>query len=159
MNAYLVLKWLHVLSSTVLFGTGIGIAFFKWMADRHANAGISTIRHINELTVLADWCFTTPAVIVQPATGLGLMLVAGYPMGTPWIVAGFALYLLAGACWLPVVWLQLEMRKLARRAEAEGTALPARYRQLARRWFVLGIPAFSALLIVFWLMVNKPALW
>ncbi|MBV8635208.1 MAG: DUF2269 domain-containing protein [Burkholderiaceae bacterium] len=157
MSIYLVLKWLHVLSSTVLFGTGIGIAFFKWMADRGGD--VATIRRINEITVFADWVFTTPAVIAQPASGLGLMLVEGYPMSTPWIVAGFALYFLAGACWLPVVWLQLEMRNMARRAERDGGPLPQRYRQLARRWFFLGMPAFTALAIVFWLMVAKPALW
>lgn len=157
MNIYLILKWLHVLSSTVLFGTGMGIAFFKWMADRSGD--VRAIRHTNEITVLADWCFTTPAVLVQPASGLGLMLLMGYPMSTPWIVAGLALYLVAGACWLPVVWMQLEMRQLSRQVEAAGTPLPRRYRQLARRWFVLGIPAFAALVIVFWLMVAKPALW
>lgn len=157
MNAYLLLKWLHVLSSTVLFGTGIGIAFFKWMADRSDD--LHLIRRVNDMTVLADWLFTTPAVIVQPATGLGLMLVAGYPMQSSWIEAGFALYLLAGACWLPVVWIQLQMRDMARHAEAEGKPLPPRYRQLARNWFCLGIPAFSALVLVFWLMVAKPVLW
>ncbi|HEX8957960.1 MAG TPA: DUF2269 domain-containing protein [Burkholderiaceae bacterium] len=157
MNSYLLLKWLHVLSSTVLFGTGIGIAFFKWMADRGDNVHVA--RRVNDITVLADWLFTTPAVVVQPASGLGLTLMAGYPMNTSWIVASFSLYLLAGACWLPVVRLQLDMRKLARRSEADGTPLPPRYKELVQRWFRLGIPAFSALIIVFWLMVAKPALW
>lgn len=157
MNAYLILKWLHVLSSTVLFGTGIGIAFFKWMADRSGD--VRAIRQVNDITVLADWVFTSPAVIVQPLSGLGLIWVAGYPMTTPWIVAGFALYLLAGLCWLPVVAMQLEMRTLSRSAEREGASLPPRYHTLARRWFCLGIPAFAALVIIFWLMVAKPALW
>jgi uncharacterized membrane protein len=157
MNAYLILKWLHISSSTVLFGTGIGIAFFKWMADRSGD--VRTIRQVNDITVLADWVFTTPAVVIQPLSGLGLTWVAGYPMTTPWIVAGFALYLLAGLCWLPVVAMQLEMRKLSHQAEREGLSLPPRYRVLARRWFWLGIPAFAALVIVFWLMVAKPALW
>jgi uncharacterized membrane protein len=157
MNTYLLLKWLHVLSSTVLFGTGIGIAFFKWMADRGGD--MRAIRQVNDFTVLADWIFTTPAVVIQPLSGLGLALVAGYPMNTSWLVAGFALYLLAGLCWLPVLAMQLEMRKLSRQAAREDAPLPPRYHVLAQRWFWLGIPAFLALIIVFWLMVAKPALW
>ncbi|RDK07460.1 DUF2269 family protein [Cupriavidus lacunae] len=155
MSGYLLIKWLHVLSSTALFGTGIGIAFFKWMADRSAD--VRAIRITTERTVLADWIFTTPAVIVQPVTGFAMAYYAGYPMLGGWIACASCLYLLAGACWLPVVWLQLRMRDLARTADASGTPLPALYWVYARLWFWLGIPAFTALLAVFWLMVSKPS--
>ncbi|MGH8790006.1 MAG: DUF2269 family protein [Cupriavidus necator] len=154
MSGYLLIKWLHIVSSTALFGTGIGIAFFKWMADRSAD--VRAIRITTERTVLADWIFTTPAVIVQPATGFAMAYHAGYPMLGGWIAYATGLYLLAGACWLPVVWLQLRMRDMARTADASGTPLPARYWAYARLWFWLGIPAFMALLAVFWLMVSKP---
>ena len=155
MSGYLLIKWLHVLSSTALFGTGIGIAFFKWMADRSAD--VRAIRITTERTVLADWIFTTPAVIVQPVTGFAMAYHAGYPMFGGWIAYATCLYLLAGACWLPVVWLQLRMRDLARTADARGSPLPAQYWAYARLWFWLGIPAFTALLAVFWLMVSKPS--
>jgi len=155
MTAYMLLKLLHVLSSTVLFGTGIGIAFFKWITDRTGD--VRAIRIVTERTVLADWLFTTPAVIVQPTSGLAMVWLAGYPLTSTWIAWSVALYLLAGACWLPVVWLQIAMRDLARAADAADAPLPARYWVLARWWFLLGIPAFTALVVVFWLMVNKPA--
>ncbi|PRC90756.1 DUF2269 family protein [Solimicrobium silvestre] len=155
MNSYLVLKWLHILSATILFGTGIGIAFFKWITDRSGD--VRAIRIINERTVLADWLFTTPAVILQPATGLGLVYMAGYPLFSGWVFYAIILYLIAGACWLPVLWLQIRMRELARTADAENTPLPARYWQYAQRWFWLGVPAFVALIAVYWLMVFKPA--
>ncbi len=154
MSAYLLLKWLHILSSAVLFGTGIGIAFFKWTTDRGGD--VRTIRIISEKTVLADWIFTTPAIIIQPVTGFALMHAVGYPLWTPWILWSLLLYLLAGACWLPVVWLQYRMHNMARSADKSGTALPERYRALDRIWFCLGIPAFCALVGVFWLMVARP---
>ncbi|SAL09889.1 DUF2269 family protein [Caballeronia telluris] len=154
MNAYLVLKCIHILSSTVLFGTGIGIAFFKWVTDRSGD--VRAIRIVTERTVLADWMFTTPAVILQPLTGLGLVYPAGYPMFSGWIFYAICLYLLAACCWLPVVWLQVRMRDMARIADTEHTALPRQYWRYARVWFWLGVPAFIALVGVYWLMVFKP---
>lgn len=156
MSTYLLIKWLHVVSSTVLFGTGIGIAFFKWMTDRTGD--VRAIRLINDRTVLADWVFTTPAVILQPVTGVWLAHLAGYPLWSGWVAYAIALYLLAGACWLPVVYLQLRMQRLSRDADDGKAALPAEYKVLARTWVLLGIPAFIALVAVLWLMVLKPDL-
>ena len=154
MTIYIVLKWLHILSSTILFGTGIGIAFFKWSADRSRN--LNLISGVNELTVWADWIFTTPAVIIQPLTGFAMIFLAGYPLNTPWIMLATSLYLVAGCCWLPVLRLQIEMRTLSRTAMIENSHLPDNYWRYARTWFWLGVPAFLSLVTVFWLMVSKP---
>ena len=148
MNTYLVLKWLHILSATVLFGTGIGTAFFKWMTDRSLD--VRAIRIVNQRTVLADWLFTTPAIILQPSTGLGLIYLAGYPLFSGWIIYSFCLYLFAGGCWLPVVWLQIRMREIANAADQANTPLPQQYWRYARIWFWLGVPAFLALMIVYY---------
>ncbi len=153
MSLYLLVKTLHILSSTILFGTGIGIAFYKWLTDRSGD--VRAIRLSSERTVLADWVFTTPAVIIQPLSGLALMQMAGFPFQTPWLMLSTGLYLLAGACWLPVVWLQIRMRAMARLADDSATPLPPAYWAYARIWFWLGVPAFAALLLVYWLMVSK----
>lgn len=157
MNAYVVLKLVHVLSATLLFGTGLGTAFFMWFT--HRGGDVASIATAARLTVRADWLFTTPAVIVQPLTGIALMRLIGYPLDAPWLVAAMALYVLAGACWLPVVVLQLRVRDLAAAALRERTPLPAAYHRCMRRWFALGWPAFLAMLATFWLMVAKPVLW
>lgn len=151
---YFTLKTLHILSSTVLFGTGIGTAFFMWMAHRRGDvAGIAiTARHV----VLADWLFTTPAIVAQPLTGFWLLHLMGLPWSTTWIWLSIALYLLAGACWLPVVAIQYRVRSLAEAAHRDGMPLPAAYFRLMRWWFALGWPAFISLVAVFWLMVRKP---
>lgn len=152
---FLLVKTLHILSSTVLFGTGLGTAFFQWMAYRRGEvAAIAvTARHV----VLADWLFTTPAIIVQPLTGFWLLNLMGLSWDAQWIKISIGLYLLAGACWLPVVWIQYRLRALAEAADATGTPLPRSYHRLMRWWFALGWPAFIALVAVFWLMVAKPA--
>jgi uncharacterized membrane protein len=156
LSIYLVIKWLHILSATILFGTGIGIAFFKWMTDRSGD--VRAIRISSERTVLADWIFTTPAVIAQPVSGLAMAHLAAYPVATGWVAYSIFLYAVAGCCWLPVVWLQMRMRALARLADEAGAPLPALYWSYARTWFWLGVPAFLALLAVYWLMVAKPIL-
>jgi uncharacterized membrane protein len=156
MNAYLLIKCLHILSSTVLFGTGIGIAFFKWITDRSGD--VRAIRVVMERIVLADWLFTTPAVILQPLSGACLAHWAGYEMFDGWVLYSVGLYALASCCWLPVLWLQLRMRDMARIADISQSALRIEYWRYARAWFWLGVPAFFALVGVYGLMVFKPPL-
>jgi uncharacterized membrane protein len=152
---YLVVKWLHVLSSTILFGTGIGSAYYMFCTSRtrDARAVAVVVRHV----VLADWLFTTTTIIVQPLTGLYLVHLADIPLTTRWIAGSIILYFVAGACWLPVVWLQIRMRALAADAVRANAELPDGYWRLLRWWVALGVPAFTTLVIVFWLMVAKPA--
>jgi uncharacterized membrane protein len=152
---YATLKVIHIVSSTVLFGTGLGIAFFKWIVDR--TGSVSAIKVVSEKVVLADWLFTTPAIVVQAMTGIALATTLGFPITRGWVLYSIILYGIAGACWLPVVAIQMQMRNLAREAERTKAELSDQYWRLARVWFWLGVPAFVSLLGVFWLMVNKPA--
>jgi len=152
--SYLVAKWLHILSSTLLFGTGLGSAYYMFFASRTRDARTiaTVVRHV----VVADWLFTTTTIVFQPLSGLYMAHLAGIPWTTRWILWSFALYGLAGACWLPVVWMQIRMRDMAIAAARSGAALPDLYWTYLRRWTALGVPAFVALVIVFWLMVAKP---
>lgn len=156
MSAYPVLKWLHVLSSVVLVGTGFGTAYFMYFANRSASVPAQAV--VTRLVVRADLWFTTPAVVLQPLTGIALASLAGWPLTTPWIALSIGLYLVAGACWLPVVRLQMRLRDLARAAHAAGSELAPVYWVLARRWERLGYPAFIAMVAVFYLMVAKSSL-
>jgi uncharacterized membrane protein len=152
---YLTWKWLHVLSSTLLFGTGIGTAFAMFAAHRAGD--VRAIAVVTRNVVRADWLFTATSAVFQPLSGLMLVHLASLPLGTFWIWASFALYAVAIACWLPVVVLQIAMRNMAREALAGGAPLlPGRYWRYERWWIALGIPAFFALLGAFWLMVTKP---
>lgn len=150
------LRWLHVLGATVLIGTGSGIAFFMVMAHRTADARL--VAHTAGTVVFADWLFTASAVIVQPITGVLLANAIGWDLTEPWILLSVLLYLLIGAFWLPVVWIQKRMRDLARAAAISGETLPADYFRLYRIWFACGIPAFAAILVILWLMIARPVL-
>ena len=154
MNSYLALKVVHVVSATILFGAGLGTAFFKWAIDRSGR--VAAMRVVAEKVVLADWLFTTPAILVQIATGVALARLLGYPLTRGWVACALVLYFFAGACWIPVVLLQLRMRDLARAADQRGTALEEHYWAYARAWFWLGVLAFTSIIVVFWLMIAKP---
>ena len=156
MTLYLLLKTLHVIGATMLFGTGAGIAFFMLMAHRSADARV--IAHTSGVVVIADTLFTATAVIAQPITGAGLAHMAGFPVMHGWIALSLILYAVTGLFWLPVVWMQLRLRDLARIAARDGTALPAEYHRLWKLWFAFGFPAFFAVLAIIWLMVAKPDL-
>jgi uncharacterized membrane protein len=152
--AYEIAKWLHVLSSTLLFGTGLGSAYYMFFASRTGDA--ATIANVVRHVVIADWLFTATTIVFQPLSGLYLAHLARFPLTSAWIFWSFALYFVAGACWIPVVFLQIRMRRLAEAAARERAPLPAEYRRLLGVWTALGVPAFVALVIVFWLMVAKP---
>lgn len=154
---YFLLKWLHVVSSSVLFGFGAGTAYYFWLAHRTGDPRI--IASVGRMVVKADWIFTGTSGIVQPATGVALAHLAGIGLSESWLVASFLLYLLALTCWVPVVVLQIKAQRLAARAALQGTALGAEYSRAMRLWFALGWPAFIGLLCVFWLMIARPVLW
>lgn len=151
-----VLLFLHVIGATVLLGTGAGIAFFMMVSHRSGDPAL--IAHVAGIVVLADTVFTATAALIQPITGVLLARAAGWPLLQGWVALSLALYVFVGLFWLPVVWMQLRMRDLARTARDSGQPLPDAYHRLFRWWFACGIPAFAAVLGIVWLMLTKPAL-
>lgn len=155
-TSYLTLKLIHILSSTLLFGTGLGTAYYMWRADRSGD--VRTIAVTARHVVAADWMFTAPTAILQPVTGVLLARELGLPLTESWLGWALVLFVLAGACWLPVVKLQIRIRDLAAAADRDGTELPEEYHHCMRFWFALGWPAFLAVIAIFALMVFKPDL-
>jgi uncharacterized membrane protein len=156
MLLYFILKLLHVIGAAVLLGTGAGIAFFMLMA--HLSADVPAIAAVARIVVIADFLFTATAVVAQPITGVLLARTMGYSLLERWIVLSIALYILTGAFWLPVVWIQLRMRDLAAEAARNNKMLPQAYHRLFRIWFAFGFPAFAAVIGIFWLMIARPAI-
>lgn len=149
-----VLRWLHVIGASVLLGTGAGIAFFMLMAWRTRD--VALIAHTAGVVVIADFLFTALAVVAQPVTGSLLALTIGWDLREPWILLSLALYAVTGAFWLPVVFIQLRLRNLARAAVAARAPLPRQAHRLFAIWFACGFPAFIAVLSILWLMVRRP---
>jgi uncharacterized membrane protein len=154
MTIYFVIKYLHVLGAIVILGTGTGIAFFMLMA--HLSRDPAFIARTAAVVVLADMMFTLTAVIAQPITGGILMQMSSTTFAERWLVTSLALYAVAGAFWVPVIFMQREMRDLARVAVEKDQPLPPRYFALFRRWFLFGIPGFGAVMIIVYLMIAKP---
>lgn len=152
---YLLTKWLHILSSTVLFGTGIGSAFYLLTAAISRQPAV--VAHVARWVVRADWLFTASTAVLQPLTGWWMLHLMGLSASTRWVGWSIALYAVAIACWLPVVWLQIRMRDLAVQAERNAEPLPGSFWRAFAAWCALGVPALVAFLAVFWLMVAKPA--
>jgi uncharacterized membrane protein len=152
---YVVLLYLHILGATVILGTGAGIAFFMLMA--HLSGDAAFVAKTAGVVVIADLIFTATAVILQPVTGWLLLRETGIPVGAGWVLLSIGLYVVAGLVWLPVVWMQARMRDLAVAAVATGQPLPARYHLLFRSWFAFGFPGFGAVMLIMWLMIDKPS--
>ena len=153
MEILTLVRMAHIIGATVLLGTGAGIAFFMVMAHRTRDPKI--IAHTASIVVVADWIFTTSAVVVQPLTGMLLAHLIGWSLGEQWIVLSLGLYVLVGVFWLPVVWIQHKLRDLARHSVATQSALPAQYFRLYRIWFFCGFPAFFAVMTIIWLMIAR----
>jgi len=156
MSTFLLLKWVHILSSIALVGVGFGSAFYLYFINRSRN--VAAIAEVSRLVVRADYWFTAPTVIIQPVSGFALISMAGYSLTETWLLATYVLFILAGIWWLPVVWLQIQMAKIAMTAMDNNTELPQRYWRYAIIWERLGMLAFPSMLIVYGLMVFKPSL-
>jgi uncharacterized membrane protein len=154
MTVYFLVKYLHVIGAIVILGTGAGIAFFMLMAHRSGDAAF--IARTAATVVIADMLFTLAAVILQPVTGGLLMMLSSTSFAERWLATSLVLYALAGLFWIPVIFMQIEMRDLASAAAARGQPLPPRYFSLFRRWVWFGIPGFGSVMIVLWLMIAKP---
>ena len=157
MEFYLLVKWVHIISSTVLFGFGAGTAWYFWSA--HLTGDPVIVARVGRMVVRADWIFTGSSGIVQPVSGVILAHLVGYSLLEPWLLITYGLYALAFLCWAPVVRLQIKAQRLAQAALESGEMLGAEYRRTMQLWFLLGWPAFLGLIGVFWLMVAKPAIW
>ncbi|KGM47768.1 DUF2269 family protein [Pseudooceanicola atlanticus] len=153
---YHLILYLHVIGAAVLFGTGAGIAFFMVMAQRGKDP--KTIAHVAGTVVIADTIFTATAAMAQPITGYVLARMQGWPLAEGWVMWALILYVVVGVFWLPVVWIQIQLRDMARDATLRGAELPDRYHRLYRVWFAFGFPAFAAVMAILWLMITKPAL-
>ncbi len=154
MTLYFIVKYLHLLGAIVILGTGTGIAFFMLMAHRSRDPGF--VARTAATVVIADMLFTLSAVVLQPITGGWLMVLSNTTFAEPWLVTSLLLYAVAGLFWIPVIFMQIEMRDLAQAATAQGAPLPPRYFTLFRRWFAFGIPGFGSVMIILWLMIAKP---
>jgi uncharacterized membrane protein len=154
MTLYFIIKYLHVLGAIAILGGGTGIAFFMLMAHRSGDAAF--IARTAAVVVIADMLFTASAVVLQPVTGGILMALSATSLGERWLSTSLGLYVVAGLFWIPVIFMQIEMRDLARAAVAKREPLRPRYFALFRRWFVFGIPGFGAVMIILWLMIAKP---
>lgn len=155
MNTLLLLKWIHILSSVALVGVGFGSAFYLYFINRTRN--VAAIAEVSRLVVRADYWFTAPTVVIQPVSGIALASLAGYPLTQTWLLATYVLFILAGMWWLPVVWLQIQMAKIAKDAADNNTDLPRRYWRYALIWERLGMLAFPSMVVIYGLMVFKPS--
>ena len=157
MSGFALLKTAHILSAAILFGTGFGTAFFCWFGYRLAlrSGQIEALRAVLRLTVIADAVFTAPAVVFQLISGVAMMRLLGWPYISAWSLTTAFLFVLVGACWIPVVAIQRRLERDARQAASVAT-LPVVFHRLFRVWFALGIPAFAAVLIIVYVMVAKP---
>jgi uncharacterized membrane protein len=154
MMLYFVVKYLHMLGAVVILGTGSGIAFFMLMAHRSGDPAF--IARTAAIVVIADMLFTLTAVLLQPVTGGLLMALSATTLAERWLVISLGLYAVAGLFWIPVIFMQVEMRDLARLAVEQRQPLSPRYFALFRRWFAFGIPGFGSVMTILWLMIAKP---
>lgn len=154
MMPYLFVKFIHIISSTVLFGTGLGTA--SVMLYSYLTNDTKIIAAITRYVVFADWVFTATSGIIQLLSGLLLIYLANYSFSYFWIWGSLLGYVIAGLCWFPVVYLQIKMRNIAQLAEVNHSELTREFHQYFKCWFILGWPAFICLIAVFYLMSNKP---
>jgi len=149
------IRLLHIVSSALMFGVGLGAFWFMVTAARSGSPAAVAITTRN--AVRAEWFIAAPVALIQPTTGYLLMVQLGYPLHSTWFYAVATLYIIAGMCWVYLVKAELKMRGLAA-AHSASIALPDEFGVLFRRWTWLALGSFAGVLGIFWLMVFRPGL-
>jgi len=149
-----IVKWIHIVSTTVFFATGFGTAVQMWLA--HRGGDVQAIASMAKNVVRVDLTFTAASGLVLPITGAILVSMAGFPAGAPWLITSYILYTIAFICWATATKLRMKVRDTAALAAFRGEALPDCYYRYMRWWLQLSWPAFIALLVVFYLMLAQP---
>lgn len=147
-------KILHIISAAVLFGGGLGVAIYLLYVNQQKN--LALIAQASATAVSATWLFTVLAAFVQAITGFVLVGLHGYASSTMWILGSILGFLVTGILWLPIVCLQIRCRDLAVTALQTNTPLSAEYRRCYRTWCCLTLLVWVVLVVVFYLMTNKP---
>lgn len=81
------------------------------MLAAHLGGKPAVIAGVARIVVIADFIFTATAVVVQPITGSLLARTSVIHSGKDgWIAWSIVLYVVMGALWLPVVWMQMRLR-------------------------------------------------
>ncbi len=149
------IRLLHVISSALMFGVGVGAFWFMLTTVRSGDLAAIAVTTRN--AVRAEWFIAAPVALLQPLTGYLLMVQLDYSLRSIWFLAVATLYIVAGMCWVYLIKTELKLRSLAAAHRGEG-ALPASFRPLFRRWTRLAVGSFGGVLVIFWLMVFRPGL-
>lgn len=152
MDEQVLWKLVHILSATILFGTGIGTAFFMLWA--HCFGDIKARVFIARTTVIADSLFTLPTVIIQPFSGVMLANSMGHSLTDAWLLSTYFWYGIVILCWVIVYFLQIKIHTLLLASANNNTKLDEKYKYYYCAWFILGWPALFAFIYIFYAMVR-----
>ena len=152
MTALETIRWLHVVSSALMFGVGVGAFWFMTTAVGSGAAAAIAVTTRN--AVRAEWVIAVPVSIVQPTTGYLLMRGLGYPLTSTWFWLVAGAYIVAGMAWVYLVKAEYRLRDLAAADAAAGPDFAAVY----ARWRALAAMTFAGVLGIFGLMVFRPGL-
>lgn len=146
---YLTLKIIHILSATIMIGTGLGSAFYLFVS--YKTALFTTVKDVLKIVIIADLIFTTPSVIVQLVTGL--MLADRLNLtNTRWYWVVLSISFLVLVLWLGAVVIQYRLKRII----IDKKSLPALFDKLMSIWFYLGVPSFGLAIFLYYLMIYKP---
>ena len=151
---YFLVKLTHISCSTILMWTGIASVLAMFLTNRFGDR--DAIHQVARYVLIADLAITTPALVLQLATGMLLLNLAQFDPTQMWLFLGITLYVLASFCWIPTVGLQMQMRRLSARAVDNGQPLGPDYRATEKRWMLFACVTFAMLACVFYFMIYKP---
>ncbi len=146
--SYPLLKLIHIISATIMIGTGLGSAFYLYFTYKKGQ--VSTVKEVLKLVVTADTIFTTPSVVIQFITGLLLSNLLGFTY-TNWFWVVLSVSFVVLILWVRAALIQLKLKKILDKEKS----LTVQFHRLMKIWFYLGVPSFLGAVYIYYLMVYK----
>jgi len=154
LNIILALKFVHMVSMAVMFGTWLGIALFMVFAHRARNTSVVALTSV--FVVRAELWVMATAVVLQPLVGIPLAFAIGSPIGAYWLEASVAIYGGVLLVWILNLLIEMRIRRLSKDAALAASPLPPSYRRLFWVWSLFTIAGLAGMIAIMAFMIWQP---
>ena len=155
MNAYLILKIIHM-AAVVIFLGNIVTGFF-WMSKAYDTKDPALISFIAKTVISSDKWLTLPSILIIVFGGVWMAVMAGFPiLRTGWILWSIILFSVSGLCFVFRVGpLQNKLYSISKKAVEKNIFCWDDFKMVYLDWEIWGLISIGTPVISMVLMILK----
>ncbi|MDP6673992.1 MAG: DUF2269 family protein [Gammaproteobacteria bacterium] len=149
-SIYFVLKWLHIGSICIAFGSNVTHIFWIIAANRDPVHRANILRLVKKI----DDRLSVPAWVIATICGATMWLWQ-WPVNSSWVIVSLVLTVILTAMGISFGPFMIKWINLAKNTSPDNQPLLTLSRRLTIWWISISLTVF----VILYLMVFKPILW